>query len=1027
MKILAIRGKNLASLEGEFNIDFESEPLKSAGIFAITGPTGAGKSTILDAMCLALFDDAPRLNKGERGIQINDVLNNTISQTDSRVVLRKGTGEGRAEVDFVAVNGERYRSIWSVRRQKNKSDGTLLNTEIKLYNLRTNVEEQGKKTALLKKITELTGLNFNQFIRAVLLAQGDFATFLKAKQSEKAELLEKLTGMDIYSKISSSIFQKSREATETLDLMQKQIAGISLLTEDEIVEQSQRKARIDKELEPIKDILSGIDRKLEWIKLYEDLSKEALEAETALKHVKQNIETAKPRYAYVEILDASREIRDVYRDWENKVEQLKKLKTNLSTQELQLQNYWKQISKCDIELQTIKDTLEQTEQNFVKLKPAIARSKELDIKIQSAKEKLAEAENELALKNQQKVKSEKNILNIHKSLDESKTQSDTIAAWFKEKESFRSIVQQVDLIVTTLGDIQLVEKQIETTSQNLDASNALLISQKDILERLEKESERLNSLLPTEILNLRERLKENEPCPVCGSVHHPFRIEINQSAKVNEKELERKKRETANSIVEASRKIETLKESITQLDTLVKGYRTQYDSAVNRIEKPLQTIRDWKNFINNGVLQKRLSNFAAQWKKYEVEQTQNLKQIDLYNEKLNVENTVLIDISAECLRKESSRQEASSTLESFVNERAILLDGKGAGEVELSYNNAVKQQSSKYDNLKNSKAEIESRKFEIMGVISNIQKDIEVFSAQIAELNTTVDEWLRSNKHQITQDMLKDLVAKSYAWIAKEKKELADLKSKETQLAATCVERTVRLERHNESPHKPDKTENRESLKQLSEDTANREKDLKHQQTTIDVSLTKHNDNKKLVESLEIDLKEKTEVCEEWKKLNLLLGSADGHKFKNIIQSYTMDILLDYANKHLEVLTKRYKLEKTGDTLALQVIDNDMLGEIRTIHSLSGGESFLISLSLALGLSALSSNRMQIESLFIDEGFGSLDTDTLDIAIDALENLYTQGRQIGIISHVGEMRIPTQIKVVKLINGKSEIKITGNN
>jgi exonuclease SbcC len=140
-----------------------------------------------------------------------------------------------------------------------------------------------------------------------------------------------------------------------------------------------------------------------------------------------------------------------------------------------------------------------------------------------------------------------------------------------------------------------------------------------------------------------------------------------------------------------------------------------------------------------------------------------------------------------------------------------------------------------------------------------------------------------------------------------------------------------------------------------------------------------------------------------------------------------MDILLDYANKHLEVLTKRYKLEKTGDTLALQVVDNDMLGEVRTIHSLSGGESFLISLSLALGLSALSSNRMQIESLFIDEGFGSLDTDTLNVAIDALENLYTQGRKIGIISHVGEMRIPTQIKVIKSVNGKSKIKITGNN
>jgi exonuclease SbcC len=1027
MKILAIRGKNLASLEGEFDIDFEAEPLKSAGIFAITGPTGAGKSTILDAMCLALFDDAPRLSKGERGVHVNDVLDNTISQTDSRVILRKGTSDGYAEVDFIALNGEKYRSTWTVRRLRNKPDGALLNTEIRLYNLRTRVEEQGKKTALLKKITELTGLNFNQFIRAVLLAQGDFATFLKAKQSEKAELLEKLTGTDIYSKISSTVYQKTKEATEALDLMRKQIEGITLLTEEEIDGLYQQKSRIDKELEPVKDILSGVNRKLDWIKQYEELSKESTEAETALKQVKQNIETAKPRYAYVEILDASNEIRDVYIDLENKVEQSKKLNANLSSRKAELQNHEEQIANCDIELQTIKDSLEQTMQDFAGLKPSIARSKELDIKIQSSKEKLAEAENELSLKNKQKLKSEKNIRDINANLVETKKQSDIIAGWFEEKKSLGSIVQQVDLIITTLGDIQFAETQIATASQNLEKNNALLVSQKEILEQLEKESERLNSLLPTEILNLREKLHENEPCPVCGSVHHPFKTEINQSTKVNEKELERKKTATANSIAETGKGIEKLKESITQLDAIIKGYKTQYDNAVNRIEKPLQAISNWKNYINNGVLQKRLSDFANQWKKYEEEQTKNLQQTDLYNEKLNAENTVLIDISAECLRKETLRKEAFSALESLVNERAALLDGKKAGDVESFYNNAIERQSAKYGNLKNSKAEIESRKFEVMGVISQIQGNIEVATAQIAELRTTVDEWLRNSKHRITQEMLKDLVTKSYAWTEKEKKELAGLKNRETQLAATCTERAARLDKHNESLYKPDKAENSVSLRQLLEDTANREKTLKHQQTSIDVSLAKHSDNKKLVESLEVELKTKTEICEEWKKLNSLLGSADGHKFKNIIQSYTMDILLDYANKHLEVLTKRYRLEKAGDTLALQVVDNDMLGEVRTIHSLSGGESFLISLSLALGLSALSSNRMQIESLFIDEGFGSLDTETLNIAIDALENLYTQGRKIGIISHVGEMRIPAQIKVVKLINGKSKIKITNNN
>jgi exonuclease SbcC len=903
----------------------------------------------------------------------------------------------------------------------------LQNAEISLCNLHTGIKERGTKTALLKRIIQLTGLNFNQFIRAVLLAQGDFATFLKAKQSDKAELLEKLTGTDIYSKISMTIYRRTKEETDSLALLQKRIEGVKLLTEEEIVDFYQQKSGIEKELDPIKDILSGIDKKLEWIKQYEELSNETQEAETELKKVKQSIETAKPRYAYIEIMDVSLEIRDAYIELENKIGQSDKLKSNLASQKLQLQKYEKQISGFDAELQEINSSLKQTEQTFADLKPSIARSKELDIKIQSAKEKLAEAENEFKLKNSQKVKSETNIQNINKNLVETKQRLDTVNKWFKEKESFGEIVQQADLIVTTLNDMRFVEKQIETASKNLNTNNELLISQKNIFEQLEKESERLNSLLPTEILNLREKLKDNEPCPVCGSVHHPFKTGVNQNTKVNEKELETKKRETANSIAETNKRIESLKESITQLDTLIKGYKTQYNNAIARIEQPLQTINNWKNFVSNGVLQERLSNLAKQWKKNEEEQAKTLIQIELSGEKLNAENIVLLDISAEYLRKETLRKEAFAILESFVNERSALLEGKHAGEVESFYNNAIKQQSEKYDNRKNEKAKIESVKSEITGVISQIQENIEAFVMQIADLKAYVNEWLQNGKHQITPEILKDLVAKSHTWIANEKKELANLKDRETQFSTTCKERTMRLQKHNELSYKPDDKENKESLKQLFDYTRNKEKELKQRQTAIDVELAKQIDNEKLVRSLDSELKTKTKTCEEWKKLNEFLGSADGHKFKNIIQSYTMDILLSYANKHLETLSKRYTLEKTGDTLALQVIDNDMLGEVRTIHSLSGGESFLISLALALGLSSLSSNRMQIESLFIDEGFGSLDTDTLNIAIDALENLYTQGRKIGIISHIGEMRIPTQIKVIKTINGKSKIEITGNN
>jgi exonuclease SbcC len=163
--------------------------------------------------------------------------------------------------------------------------------------------------------------------------------------------------------------------------------------------------------------------------------------------------------------------------------------------------------------------------------------------------------------------------------------------------------------------------------------------------------------------------------------------------------------------------------------------------------------------------------------------------------------------------------------------------------------------------------------------------------------------------------------------------------------------------------------------------------------------------------------------------LNDLIGSADGKKFRNYAQQFTLDVLLGYANAHLSHLARRYQLERIGNpanpSLGLMVRDQDMGGEMRSVHSLSGGESFLVSLALALGLASLSSNRVRVESLFIDEGFGSLDAETLRVAMDALDGLQAMGRKVGVISHVQEMteRIATRILVQPGSGGKSVVTV----
>ena len=216
----------------------------------------------------------------------------------------------------------------------------------------------------------------------------------------------------------------------------------------------------------------------------------------------------------------------------------------------------------------------------------------------------------------------------------------------------------------------------------------------------------------------------------------------------------------------------------------------------------------------------------------------------------------------------------------------------------------------------------------------------------------------------------------------------------------------------------------------LSTAIAQQEADNRHTEqrlSAIEVRLLQQQKNQELIAQVARELEGKQRVAEQWAKLNKLLGSADGAKFKVIAQSYTLNHLLRHANRHLSYLSKRYKLQQVPGTLALQVIDCDMCDEVRTVYSLSGGESFLISLALALGLSSLSSNNLKVESLFIDEGFGSLDADSLRTAMEALEQLQMQGRKVGVISHVQEMseRISVQVQVHKKINGKSVLTVVG--
>lgn len=1027
MKILAIRGKNLASLEGQFNIDFTVEPLKSSGIFAITGQTGAGKSTILDALCLALFDNAPRLNKAESSVNVYDVEEKTITQKDSRNILRRGASEGYAEVDFVALNGDKYRSRWMVRRARGKADGTLQATSIKLDNLTGNSEEQGTKSNLLNRIVELIGLSFDQFTRAVLLAQGDFANFLKAKSSEKAELLEKLTGTEIYSKISVSIYQKTTDAKNALDLILQRMKDVKLLTDEELNTLIEENNTKNEELKPLKIQAGQIEKKLSWIKEDDLIKQELNQAEKELEAIQLTIRGASPRYEYMDMIDKSLEIRDSYIGFINKTNGQENILTEIEKDETILKNISEQLEKTTISLSEAKKTQEEIDAKYNSLKPDINLAKELDIKIQASIEKQAELKKELETYKKQLLASDETIASQKESQEKTIKEKAQLEQWFLDNDVYKTIVSKVDLIENLINTAYSAQRQKENASNSLKTNKAMLETTQKQLRRFELEAERLNNLLPTEIINLRHKLIEGEACPVCGSSHHPFKDNIEQSQKINEEELEANKQRVQNNINKLKTQIEQTQKGMTEFETYIKNFEEQYGNSYSSLKDNLNLLPDWETKLKAETLGKELSLFATQWHDNRKRLDSSTLFLENVSARIITEEKAKTPILENISNKERSHQTEEETYQKNIEQRKRLLDGKSVEEVEKYYTNLRESQSKQIEILNAKKEKNDVQKSSLIGKIEQQKKDAETNEKEINRLKIQIQEWLKDENHQISAEILKDLISKSREWINQEKQYLSEIQNKRLTAEATLTERKKRNIKHLESEDKPLDEETKDSLSENLNTISELTESINKQLSEIEVSLLSHEKGKEQIKSFEKELNEKSELFENWSKLNDLLGSANGNKFKTIAQGYTLDVLLSYANKHLKDLTQRYSLEKIPDTLALLVVDNDMLGEVRSVHSLSGGESFLISLALALGLSSLSSNRMKIESLFIDEGFGALDIDTLSVAMDALDNLQTQGRKIGVISHVEEMkeRITTQIQVIKSANGRSSVNIIG--
>lgn len=955
MKILAIRLKNLTSIEGMVEVDFTAEPLHSAGIFAISGPTGAGKSTLLDALCLALYDKAPRFATSVESVNLADVGDNQINQSDVRNLLRRGTSDGYAEVDFLGIDGRRYRSRWSVRRTRNKISGSLQPQTLEVKELDTEKEFQGTKKELLIQLVELVGLTYEQFTRTVLLAQNDFATFLKSKGAAKAELLEKLTGTGVYSRISQEVYARNKAAQEEVTLIQNRMNVIELMPEEELLAlQKEKELSAEKHVTGIK-LLAEQNEQLNVVrslKMQEDLWKK--------KQQEEQEEQARLKMLQGALASQEEGLVHFKAQWEAIQPDLKKAR------------------QLDVQIQSQQDSYTQSKQM---LQSANKQVSEQEQKMRMATEQLQVSYSSLnRLLNHVGIEEALQLEQVEEIL---RQEADKLTAGINTNEERL-------LRLNSFGYPLLTEEQMKlqkelTRQQNIRQLTETQTKTKAEIERLEKETtdclkqlteqetalkvtqrlyENARMAVGKDVKALRQQLQEGEACPVCGSTVHPYH---------QEQEV---------------------------VDTLFRSIEQEYNAAVANCQqinnRSIVLQRDWthQKMVDGQIGEQLAALYKAGIDAGNEEQIQHrltelaeriLEYRNLYAEwQRSDEEIKKMRAHCEALRENVSLCRLAMQKVSSAKEQLVLLQNAASAE---------------------------QKRFEV------IEKALNVLRQERSQL-------LKGKSADEAEAVVAKREKELNLALEKARKEVEAVHNRLSGLQGEMKQITLAIGELQEQYKKIESPEQLpEIIKKQQEENLNTERAL----STMEARLLQQAKNKLTVEQIAKELAEKQTIAERWAKLNKLIGSADGAKFKVIAQSYTLNLLLLHANKHLSYLSKRYKLQQVPDTLALQVIDCDMCDEIRTVYSLSGGESFLISLALALGLSSLSSNNLKVESLFIDEGFGSLDAESLRTAMEALEQLQMQGRKIGVISHVQEMseRISVQVQVHKKVNGKSVLTVVG--
>ena len=1077
MRILELSFKNLNSLYGRWKIDFTAPEYIENGIFSITGPTGAGKSTILDAMCLALYGRTPRLER--------------VNKTNNEIMSRQ-TAECFAEVVFETHSGK-YRCHWSQSKARKKVDGALQDAQHEIAHADSGEIIESKKSLTANVIQEKTGMDFERFTRSMLLAQGSFSAFLQAKADDRAPILEDITGTGIYSDISMLVHEKNKEEAEKLKILNAGTSEIKIMTDEE--EQGIKQNVADKQANEA--VLLEEKKKhevsIKWLEDVDALKKDIEKFNADLAVAEESILKSEPEKEKLIKAEKSSEL-----DGEYKL--LCRTRTDLKTDAVSLEVYEKKIPLIKAEVLEKEENLKKTEESLKKAKekrkilaPVIQKTRDLDVKISENEKQLFESKKELVSINEKKAENNEALKKKNKELANIVTDIKDSEEYLSNNKSDHILVSEFTGIKGLIDNISDLYKENRSKNQELESINK---KQKNILNEMQECLNKINEIKERDAKNkkdkadkvveretildgrllreyaekketlLRERsfieiianfeaernkLSDGTECPLCGSKEHPFAV-----GNVPEMDETDKKIEIINNIIKNVEKIEQkikdfdekekdLRNKLNRLDIDLSKIQNEDKNLKEKIELINESLEDNKSkleSINIKVLsalkplnifeitQNNLNDVTASLKKrledwkVNLEKTNNAKElIDKINSEIRVLNSTSKNYDESSFNITDKIYKYESEGKRLKDERFALFEDKKADDEERRINEYIDEKETEEKRYKSALDEVVKKFNDQMNKVDSLtesiikrKKELEILESEFAfKINSY---GFSDEKNYLSNVLSLDERNNIRAAIKKIEDEKAEIfTTLNDRKGRLDVELAKNLTSNPLEEHKILLDNLEKKLQEIKEQIGG----LKQILTENSIAKERFREKKNQIESQEKE-------CWRWANLHALIGSADGKKFRNFAQGITFEIMVSNANKQLGKMSNRYLLVRDkSEPLELNVIDNFQAGEVRSTKNLSGGESFIVSLSLALGLSKMSSQKVRVDSLFLDEGFGTLDEEALDIALEALGGLHQEGKLIGVISHVSALkeRIGTQISIEPASGGRSIIKGSG--